>query len=264
MTHTATVEFADVAALWHKLAARSNHGLAAKHAGGIADLTSSSLNGGTFAGDSIEGMRDKLANGYSVPGQKIHGKNTRDRRRLRYSEDDGDLEYGRILAGDDAIYVKRSPRKRQRGIKLEVELGFRGGVPPSVIADYAVWLGELISGLEGGGFQTQIDVASRCTNAVRGARLDALIRVKRFGQRGSMKSWSALLSPGGFRHLVFTARLLAADKAGQACKSMGGSIHPSWDLSWDPKDRKLTVRCNSNAGSFPAADMSAKLAAIKF
>lgn len=264
---TANLDFAEVAAAWHAMLdgtfKSSKRQIPAVAAGSRIwrDMPA-------FSNATEDQMRDWLKNGYDVAGPKISGRNSRPRRRLRYSEDDGDLQMDRIYAGDDAIYLDRKPRKRQRGINLQIEVGFRANVSGPTLDAYARWLGKLITGLEGGGFQTQIDIVSRSVNlkrSDRAQRLDIAMRVKKFGERGSLRSWSALLSPGGHRHLIFCSRILGCEQFGFGCNpGFGGSVHPAWDLKWDPASRTLTVCCHSMAQSFPSDEMDAKLAAIKF
>lgn len=264
---TADLDFAEVAAAWQQMLDGS-YPAAKRQIPSIAAGTRIWRDMPHFSNATEDQMREWLTDGYKVAGQALTGKNTRPRRRLRFSEDDGELQMERVYAGDDAIYLERKPRKRQRGISLKIEVGFRANVTGETLNAYAIWLGKLITGLEGGGFQTQIDIVSRSTNLKRSnpnQRVDIQMRVKRFGQRGSLRSWSALLSPGGHRHLIFCARILGCHKVGFGCNpGFGGSVHYGWDLKWDPTSRTLTVCCNSMAANFPAAEMDAKLAAIKF
>ena len=263
---SATLDFADVANGWRGMLDGSLK-LSGKQAKAVAVQTDLWRSGDHFTGDSEAGMHDKLDNGYRVDGMRLKGKNTRTRRRNKWSEENGELHYERVLAGEDAILRERAPRKNaQRAIKLEIELAVRANTPTSVLADYAVWIGKLITGLEGGGFQTQIDVVSRCRALTPAAKqFDTHIRVKQFGRKGSKRSWSALLSPGGFRHLVFCARILGCEQAGvPASSGMGASFGPAWDLNWDAKSRKLTVKCAAETQRFPAESMDAMLAQIKF
>lgn len=264
---TADLDFAEVAAAWHSMLDGS-YQAPKRQIPAIEAGTRIWRDMPGFSNATEDQMADWLQNGYKVAGQKLTGKNTRPRRRLRYSEDDGELQMDRVYAGDDAIYLERKPRKRQRGINLKVEVGFRATVSGATLDAYAIWLGKLITGLEGGGFQTQIDIVSRSTDlktSNRRQRVDVQMRVKRFGERGSLRSWSALLSPGGHRHLIFCARILGCQKLGFGCnRGFGGSVHPAWDLKFDPASRTLTVCCNSVGQGFPAAEMDAKLAAIKF
>lgn len=264
---SATLDFADVAAAW-KGFLDGSMSMSAKNRPAVATQIVVWESMPEFTGMERAEMARILDQGYRVPGMKLKGRNTRQRRKLRYSEEAGEFQYDRAEIGEDLIYIDRTPRKNaQRAVKLEIELAVRADTPASVLGDYAIWLGKLITGLEGGGFQTQVDVVSRCRGLVIGSRaqFDTHIRVKSFGKRGSKRSWSALLSPGGFRHLVFCARMLGCEQAGVQCSpGMGASFGPTWDLNWDRKQRKLTVKCAATTGRFPADEMDRKLAQIKF
>lgn len=260
-----TLDFADVASGWRGLLDGSLK-LSAKQTPIVAAGTGIWRDLPSFTGMTRSEMDDALTNGYSVAGERLAGSKHRRKRRNFFSEEEGEIQMDRLMACEDAFLLNREPRKRQRGVKLEVELAVRAETPASVLTDYALWLSKLISSLEDSGFQTQIDVVSRCRALTSAARqVDTHIRVKQFGTRGSRKTWGALFSPGGFRHLVFAARVLACERLGiQGKPGFGASFGPEWDLSFDPKQRRLIVKCAAMTSRFPVEEMDRKLAQIKF
>src|SRR4051794_29854098 len=220
-----------------------------------------------FCGMSEDQMRDAIAHGYAVPGMDLKaGRQTRERRKARLSEDEGELQIDLALSGHDRPYMHRPRVKRQAGLKVNFELGFRASTPASVLIDYAKWMGSLITGLQARNFDLEVNVvsnASHVTTTGRGTR--TVVRVKRFGKRSDMKSWGAMLSPGGFRMLVFAGRLLTCHKHGQTCTlEMGGSTGRSWGLEHDAKTNTLTVKVAASTQRFPREQLDRELSALQF
>lgn len=211
-------------------------------------------------------MTDWVDHGRLADGMTLtrSGAQTSDRPKWRAHDFEGDLDVDRALAGDDLCFIHRQKRKREPGLTLKLQYNFMADVKAPVLADYAQWSAELIAGLQKRNFDLAIDVFSAVKMPGVGV-VKTNVRVKRFGKRGSLKSWGALFAPSGYRMLGFTARMMACAEAGVACNpGMGASLAPGWDLSFDPKTRVLTVTCNSaNAGSFPRELMNTKLAALK-
>jgi hypothetical protein len=219
-----------------------------------------------FAGCTAEEMRDWVAHGYLVPGMQVKpGASTRPRRKMRFDEE-GEIQVDLALSGHDMPFLNWGKRTRTPGLSLQVELAVRASTPASVLTDYAQWLASLVAGLQSRGFDLEIDVVSRAKQVVKDSRaqVDVGIRVKRYGRKSDLKSWGALLSPGGFRRLVFTARTMACEAHGKPCSSgFGGSFGPEWGLDFDPKTRTLTVKCAANTTRFPREEMDRQLGELK-
>jgi hypothetical protein len=262
MTLTHTVGYADLAAQWRAIDSGDLSGLparqhfAATEVQGIAD---------SFAGCTREEMRGWVDNGYTAPGMEIKpARQSRPRRKLRFAEE-GELQVDLALSGHDTPFLDWGKRTRTPGLKLKVELAVRASTPAQVLRDYAEWLTALVAGLQDRGVDLEIDVVSRAKNvAADGRALDLSIRVKRFGRKSDLKSWGAILSPGGFRRLVFTGRMMGCEGNGTAASGgFGASFGPEWGLDFDAKAHTLTVKCAALTSRFPREEMSAQLAALK-
>lgn len=221
----------------------------------------------SFAGDTRQEMRDRVSNGYLVDGMKVKpSANTRPRRKLRFDEE-GEIQVDMALSGHDTPFLTWGKRERTPGLKLDVELAVRSSTPATVLTDYAEWLASLVAGLQAKGYDLEINVVSRAKGTVYNApnsRIDVAVRVKRFGRKSDLKSWGAILSPGGFRRLIFLARVMACEAHGKVCsEGFGGSFGPTWGLEMDPKTRTLTVKCAAITQRFPREEMDAQLAALK-
>lgn len=263
MLYSHTLTFDELAAAY-MVAADGTNPSAARQAGAFASIHTDWTSMPGWVGDTVNGLRDKLKRGYIVPGMKLHaGRPTRPRRKMRFDEE-GELQVDLALSGHDMPFLNWTPRKRQAGLKLQVELATRGSTSAETLTDYARWTSALIAGLQERGFDLQIDVVSRAKGLVGSAdQVDLNVRVKRFGRKSDLKSWGAIFSPGGFRSLIFLGRILACEANGVACRGMGGSFGPDWGIDFDRKARTLTIKCAAISERFPAADMDAKLAALK-
>lgn len=220
----------------------------------------------SFAGDTREEMRDRVSNGYLADGMTLKpGANTRPRRKLRFDEE-GEIQVDMALSGHDTPFLAWGKRERTPGLRLDVELAVRASTPPTVLTDYANWLSSLVAGLQSKGYDLEINVVSRANGVVfqtPKSRVDVGVRVKRFGRKSDLKSWGAILSPGGFRRLIFLARIMACEAHGKvASPGFGGSFGKSWGLELDPKTRTLTVKCAAQTTRFPREQLDAQLAEL--
>jgi hypothetical protein len=257
-----TIGYADLAAAWTALDANLTS-LPKRQ-----QLAGAQIRGfdKSFAGCTREDMRGWIDNGYVATGMKLKpAVNSRPRRKMRFAEE-GELQVDMALSGHDTPYLTWGKRTRTPGLKLKVELAVRGNTPAAVLKDYAEWLAALVAGMQGKGFDLEIDVVSRAKGVVNGstAQVDVGVRVKRFGRKSDLKSWGAIMSPGGFRHLIFLARILACEANGKpASPNFGGSFGPAWGLDFDANTRTLTVKCAAVSAEFPREEMDRQLAELR-
>lgn len=218
-----------------------------------------------FCGMSPEAMSDAIDHGYVVPGMDVKtGRQTRDRRKSKLSEDEGELLVDLALSGHDRPYMHRPKVKRQAGLTINFELAMTAATPASVLSDYAQFMASLVAGMQAKGFDLAINVVSRAKQVgVKGEATQTTVKVKRFGKRSDLKSWGAMLSPGGFRMLIFCGRILTCHANDRVCDTgMGCSYGPAWGLAFDAKDRVLTVKCKASSSRFPREQLEAELAAL--
>lgn len=261
---TANLDFADVARTWRAMVEGSYNPSRQR-----AALNKIRIDNPDFRGASIAQMREWLDHGYQQEGIEVPtAAYVRPRRKLRFSEEGEDLMVDMALSGHDTPFLQWGKRDRRPGIRIDIELAMRATTPASVLRDYAAWLTKLATGLEASGYEMEVNVVSRCHSLYAGGdkgRADTYIKVKGANEVSDLNSWSAILSPGGFRMLVFMARVMNCEQNKVTAQPhMGGSFGPDWGLDWDPADRKLTVRCAASTDRFPAEQMDRALAQIDF
>jgi hypothetical protein len=263
MTLEHTIGYADLAAMWAK-GERDREALPASQRDPI-EQTSIFDPSNAFAACTAVEMRGWIDSGYLAPGMDIRpAANTRPRRKLRFDEE-GELQVDMALSGHDTPFLNWGKRNRTPGLKLKVELAVRADTPPAVLKDYAQWLTALVAGMQAKGFDLEIDVVSRAKQvSLDKDRVDLSVRVKRFGRKSDLKSWGAILSPGGFRRLIFLGRALASEAHGRTLWSgMGISFGPSWGVDFDAKAHTMTVRCAASSDRFPREEMDRQLRELK-
>ncbi len=213
-------------------------------------------------------MRTWISDGYEPP--EIEGafgeqwSNDVPRRKLRFT-DEGELDVGMALSGNDFPFMRWDRRPRKPGLAIHVDLALACSTKASVIAEYGAWLGSVIRQFEMKGFDLEISISIPVRGLRRGSNksTDVLIRVKRENEATDFTSWSSMFSPGGFRMLGFTAMSLAAESFGyQACGSLGYPMGESWRVEFMPESRLLRVESPKSASSFPAEKLSAELAEL--
>jgi hypothetical protein len=257
-----TIAYADLAAAWRALDAdvTSMPSRQRPAAAQIPEFPKS------FAGCTREEMRGWIDDGYLAAGMKLKPvTNTRPRRKMRFAEE-GELQVDMALSGHDTPYLTWGKRTRTPGLKLKVELAVRASTPAAVLKDYAEWLAALVAGMQGKGIDLEVDVVSRAKGVVKDSpqQVDVGVRVKRFGRKSDLKSWGAIMSPGGFRHLIFLARIMACEAHGKvASPGFGASFGPAWGVDFDEKARTLTVKCAAVSAEFPREEMDRQLAELR-
>jgi hypothetical protein len=210
-------------------------------------------------GGTIAETCDWIRNGYHVPGLQIGDIDYAPRRRKRasWSEDDGDIDVGRLHAGADAFYLTRAEKLARPGLAVEVGLSFFGGVRPEILTAYGRWLASVISSLEADGYDLEVALFNRCDEVFRGRNAAQTVRmiVKRPNEVSDFTSWSAMFSPSGLRRLMWTAKCLAADRCGCECSpSFGVPRHNGWSVNLD--NYTLTVEPHTGARSDPSAELT--------
>ena len=157
--------------------------------------------------------------------------------RPAWSEDEGDIDVGRLAAGYDDFYLGQTQQQSKPGLHVQFDCWFSAGVPNPVIAEYGRCLMDLISGMESMGFDMTIDaysVTNETFEGDSGGRAIA-IRVKNQKETNDMMSYSCLFSPIGTRLVVFTAMGTGAKKVGKQVGSWFGMARGGdWSLKYDP------------------------------
>ena len=263
MAYEHTIAYSDLAETWKAVTHKGVAAMPRRQAPAVGQLNALPTD---FAGCTVPQMDEWIDHGYKAAGMEIKpAANSRPRRKLRFDEE-GELQVDMALSGHDTPFLNWGKRTRTPGVKLKIELAVRATTPASVLRDYAEWLSALVAGMQGKGFDLEIDVVSRAKSVIAqsSAQVDVGIRVKKFGRKSDLRSWGAIFSPGGFRRLIFLARIMACEANGKVASSgFGGSFGPEWGVDFDPKTRTMTVRCAASTARFPREEMDRQLGELK-
>lgn len=183
--------------------------------------------------------------------------------RATWSEEDGDIDVGRLYGGHDEFMLGMAERPSKPGIRVQVEYAFACGVSNSVIAEYGAFVAGLLGAMEQYGFDMVVDMWIPLDNLYRGdrdIRSNVLVRVKKANEVADFTEWSALFAPYGYRVLGFSAKCVAGDKIGLAANgTLGTTIGgKTWGLEYDPEEATVTITVNQRAGGserFPKATL---------
>lgn len=224
--------------------------------------------GDGFSGDTGEGMRSKLENGYTPPHVMEPDDYTPHvaTRRIIRTDEGAELDFALAWSGDPTPFSEWEQREQKPGLSVIVDYSINCGTPEKVVGEYATWLAGMFAGLELAGYDVEILVRNSVTMLCSGdSREDVShtdLRVKRENEASDFTEWSALFSPGGFRILMFTALCLHGDEVGrQATGSLGYPMGSKWEVDFDESNRTLYIGTPNGASSFPADKMTAELAA---
>jgi hypothetical protein len=219
-----------------------------------------------WAGGSGADTLGWLDDGYRAPefADATNVVPTTEKVRVGWSEEDGDVDVGRLYGGYDDFYLATAPASTRPGLRVIVDCFFAALVKPKTVADYGAWVAGLIGRLEAQGYDLEVDLSGRVTQLYEGSkgRQDVEIRVKRSGELSDFTEWSALFAPTGTRHLVFTAFGVASEKVGKRqtsfmCMSLERS---AFGVEYDEVENVLRITAGQrHGGAFPAEVMNEKL-----
>lgn len=219
----------------------------------------------SFKGATADEMFDWIQNGYSAPefsaGEDYSPQ--RDEQTIVFGEE-GELDLTLAWSGHDYPYLQWTPEERKPGIRIEAQMNWSAFVNPSVLAEYGAWLAGLLNGLETQGYDIELDLVSiqhHLYTDTRDPDVDkTTVRVKRENELTDFTEWSCMFSPGGFRHLFFTAYALGAHKLGkQINMGYGKPLGKGFIAEYDVDTATLFIGVNSSATSFPAEDMTRRV-----
>lgn len=217
-------------------------------------------------GGNAEDMLRWLRTGFnprSIIANPTNDSPDRKRRRIRYSEDEGDFSYERALAGEDRPYMQWEVKKSRPGMRVIVELDFVCNVSAVTIAEYGDWVASLLRTLEDQGYDLELSIAFSTRELVGygHGRVDTIVNVKRPNEVLDFKAWSPWFCPTGFRMLGFTALSMTVDKVkGQHARDYGKGVLSDWGIDWDAPTRTMRIKCDSFSSEFPAEMMNRILA----
>lgn len=221
-----------------------------------------------WEGCSGADLIDQLLNGFKAPefqttAARIPGAIER---RTNWNEEDGEIDIGRLVAGQDNFFLGMAERRTKAAIRVQFEYVFSATVDKEVIAAYGAWLAGLMGAMERNGFSLTVDawiIANHMTTRdTRNDRTNLLIRVKRENEVSNFTEWSALLGPAGFRILGHAAQAIMCKRLGKTAPSSGMATlgDRNWNLEYDNQHHNIVrVSVNQRAygrDAFPAARLT--------
>lgn len=232
----------------------------------VERLAGSWKRGESFYGPNAASMIEWLHKGYKPEGMNLDPPITpiRKRRRLVYG-DEGELQLDLMWSGHDYPFLQWTQREIRPGMRVSLWTNFQAGTNVRVIQEYYRFVLRSLIALESSGIDLEIWVTSDSVDMWTGEYGSALIsnvQVKKEGEQTDYLGWSAMISPGGYRHLKFLDYILASDKLGKtATYGLGRARNMSkpWDVKFDPQERVLEFHCPWHPSSFPEGEMEMRL-----
>lgn len=185
-----------------------------------------------------------------------------ERPRMRYTDDpEGEYDHDLYMNGETEHFLTKPKRQSLIGIRLRIEYTFAWTVNAETIANYAKWVGTVVQSLQARGYDLEIEVVSHSQSVYTQSHDidESRIRVSKFGERVMPYDWSAIFSPGGYRHLMFLAYMLPGEDKSlnmTPTAGLGGTLQSAWDIKWDPKEREIRFVVNQRGDTFPAEEMT--------
>lgn len=221
--------------------------------------------GGSFYGPTANQLIEWLHSGYRQPGLVLDPPidPIRKRRRIRFA-DEGELQLDLAWSGHDYPFLVWDERDIMPGMKVLIRENFRSDVPVNISIEYNRWILRALIALEESGIDLEVSIFIHNQHCLVGDSGETrhYIRVKKVGEQTDFLSWSPMLSPGGFRHLVFLADIIAADvnkKNIQSSLGNGTNGNEKWDVIFDKEEGELQFKCPYTPRSFPEAEMDLRL-----
>lgn len=236
----------------------------------LSPLRTSWIAGERFYGCSSEQLLDWVAHGYKpelMKGRIPLPSDKASRRRIRYA-DSGELDFELAWSGFDYPFRVIEPRPTKPSMRINIAVNFLSHVRSTTVESFLVWCAKIMQRLETDGIDCAVNISKHSTGAFAvdpESRTQIDIEVKRVNEKFSFASWSAIVSPGGYRHLGFLAIILSAQALDFRCPhGLGRSPNASWGVRFDSVTRELQISSDPNASSFPVDLMEASfLAALK-
>lgn len=223
----------------------------------------------SWRGGSGAQTLDWLRNGFFAPELQEAAQTaaTDIKARVGWSEEDGDIDVGRLYGGYDDYMLEVQPSETQPGLKVTADAFFAASVRPSCVKAYGAWLAGLIGTLEARGYDLEVGVGAPVDSLYDGScpRTRVVVNVKRLGELSDFTEWSQIFSPTGLRVTLFTAFGVASEKVGKKqtsfmCMSLPSSVVP-WNVTYDEEANHLHITVDQRySGEFPAERMNTKLA----
>jgi hypothetical protein len=224
----------------------------------------------TWTGATCDEIIERLDGGYDLPaldGVATPASLEAEKARWRWTDNpEGEYQHDSFLNGEADYYVLRDRPGPKPGVNIEIEMTFNAGVDHETVGQYGTFVGQAIRAMQAQGYDVAVTLTSKARGQINGeSKTDTHICVSRFGEIVFANDWSAIFSPGGYRHLFFCAYILPGLEQGQNVSSSLGSAAPNkteFDIGFDRDSRTIKIDCDPNASTFPAAKLTDKLASL--
>jgi hypothetical protein len=213
-----------------------------------------------------------LREGFSAP-EFAHSAEyvpTAIKRRNYWNDQEGDVDAGRLLAGNDDFFLGSQKRLSKPGLRVQIEFAFAWTVSSKTLQEYGAWVAGFLGSLESSGFDLVVDMWIPMNDIFQGihGRSNILIRVKQPNEISDFTEWSALFGPTGFRVLGFSAMCVAGDKIGKRVHSYFGMTlgDKTWNCEYLPDEALVSINVNQRAGpseAFPREKLTEQAIAAK-
>lgn len=175
--------------------------------------------------------------------------------RPSWSDEEGDVDLGRMAGGWDDFYLGMKERPTKPGVRVQIEMAFACGCSQKTIEQYGAWVNSLLGSMEAYGIDMVIDLWIPLDDVFAsegfgsGNRANILIRVKNANEVSDFTDWSILFSPAGFRQIGFAAICVAGDKVNKRVADYYGNTigGKTWGLNYDKDQSLVTITCNQRA-----------------
>lgn len=216
-------------------------------------------------GPSSKDLIGWLHNGYKIEGFTLEPpvQPVKKRRRLMYA-DEGELQLDLAWSGHDYPFLAWTQRETLPGMKIDILYSFQWGTKVEVIIEYCRFVLRALIALENAGIDLDIGIGAELSNCFSNSRENGYFRVvvKKEGEQTDYLGWSAILSPGGFRHLMFLDIVYGADsKKMDVSYGLGHGTNGSnpWAIDYDVDTRTLKFTTPYHPYNFPEKEMEMQL-----
>lgn len=226
--------------------------------------------GGSWVGCNSADMLDWISNGFNVEGLKVEPDliPARHRRRLLTAEEGDELLLDVAWSGSDIPFIEWEKREKKPGISVDIYMDFNMDFDGHIITQYQRWCARALWAIESAGFDAEIFLIIGVRDSFigeRGKNRYLKIQVKRENEASDFQRWSAMFSPGGFRHLGFLSIIMTGDRLSKDTDDSLGSALPfgKWAVEWDDVSRKVIFgQTERYDEQFPEVAMTEQLTEI--
>lgn len=223
-----------------------------------------------FYGYSAEEFGRWVRNGYSPEALKGLAEfipPVRDKRRLQFNEEDGELLLDVAWSGGDNYFSEWTKRQTIPGLSIIIRQGVRAGTPAAVLNQFNIWVARTIYSLEASGVDCAVTLLNRNRGCFRTGPKETEHRLvlKKENEKTDFLSISTALSPAQHRTVMFALRALHCNDAGYKFHfNQGRSVNErnEWKIEYDAAKGELLINCPHMPHEFPETRMTSELREI--